>query len=368
MHERESEYHMPEWLLGRDEMVEACAARDIGAVFRLARRHTGCYNSRLARLCGLTPSRVGEYISGRSHAQQQQVIERVADGLGIPGRMLGLAPRPWEAAGSPYAPAPRGPRTAGETGVRLPDTGGHAGDPPAHDTALADAFDVGFGETAEKVVELSTEVGLDIAVGGHARVLYRHVLLNLGERPMARFARQLWFEQTSGRISLVPVPPHAAGTVPTHSVTIRRVHETETFLKFACLITPPLAPRESLVVQYLCTGGLFVDEHYWRQDIVRPTKQLQLTVRQLGVAKLRGCDLLEEQADGREAPSSSGVAWTHREDGTVLITCCRSDLHAPRALTLRWDVETTRQQATSDRLVRPVRGSDGVPIGTANHR
>ncbi|MGW0660557.1 hypothetical protein [Streptodolium elevatio] len=361
MQGRESEYRMPEWLLGRDEMIEACAARDIGAVFRLARRHTGCYNSRLARLCGLTPSRVGEYISGRSHAQQQQVIERVADGLGIPGHMLGLAPRPWESGDVPALPAPRVPRIGGEpTGPPWPGSGEHEGASSGHDTALADAFDVGFAENAEKVVELSTEVALDIAVGGHARVLYRHVLLNLGERPMARFARQVWFEQTSGRISLVPVRSPTAGTAPSHAVTIRRVHETETFLKFACLITPPLAPRESLVLQYLCTGGLFVNDHYWRQDIVRPTKQLQLTVRQLGVAILRGCDVLEEQADGREAPSSSGVAWTHREDGTVLITCCRADLHAPRALTLRWDVAAAGRPAAEG----PVAAPDGLPIGT----
>ncbi|UGQ12287.1 helix-turn-helix domain-containing protein [Yinghuangia sp. ASG 101] len=323
----EAEYRMPEWLLGREETIEACAARDIGAIFRLARRHTGCFNSKLARLCGLTPSRVGEYISGRSRAQQQQVIERVADGLGIPGHMLGLAPRPWESSATPAVPAPMRP----------------AGVPRATaDTPSANAFAEGAAVAPGDVIELSTEVALDISETGAARLMYRHVLLNLGDRPLASLARQVWFERTSGRIVLAAVRPPDPATAPAHVVTMRRVHETGSFLKFACLITPPLAPRESMVVQYLCTGGLFVDEHYWRQDIIRPTRHLQITVRQLGVAELRGCDVVAERGDGREEPSTSGLTWSHREDGTVFVTYSGADLTAPQALTLRWDVAPAR--------------------------
>ncbi|WP_436788950.1 helix-turn-helix domain-containing protein [Yinghuangia sp. YIM S10712] len=325
---REAEYRMPEWLLGREETIEACAARDVGAIFVLARRYTGCFNSKLARLCGLTPSRVGEYISGRSRAQQQQVIERVADGLGIPGHMLGLSPRPWElteAQATPTAPHP-------SANLR----------PAAPEKQGADVFAAGLAASPGDVIELSTEVALDISETGAARLMYRHVLLNLGDRPLASFARQVWFERTSGRISLVAVRPPEPAMAPSHVVTVRRVHETGSFLKFACLISPPLAPRESMVVQYLCTGGIFVEDHYWRQDIIRPTRHLQVTVRQLGVAELRGCDVVEELGDGREEPSTSGLAWTRREDGTVFVTYSRADLSAPQALTLRWDVATDR--------------------------
>lgn len=325
----EPEYRMPEWLLGREEMIEACAARDIGAVFILTRRHTGCYNSKLARLCGLTPSRVGEYISGRARAQQQQVIERVSDGLGIPGHMLGLSPRPWEIPGGLVAAVPA-PRPAPAAPARAPD----------------EVFAAGLADLPGDVVELSTEVTLDIAASGAARLMYRHVLLNLGDRPLASFSRQVWFEQTSGRITLVAVRPPEPAMAPSHVVTVRRVHETESFLKFSCLISPPLAPRETLVVQYLCTGGVFVSDHYWRQDIVRPTRHLQLSVRQFGVDAMRGCEVVEESADGRDLPSTAGLAWTRREDGTVFITCSRADLAAPQALTLRWDVERSGGETT----------------------
>lgn len=331
----EAEYRMPEWLLAREETIEACAARDVGAIFVLARRYTGCFNSKLARLCGLTPSRVGEYISGRSRARQQQVIERVADGLGIPGSMLGLAARPWESAQqqAPRAlPAPTSPPA-------------RAAERPEAFARDGDVFAAGLAASPGEVIELSTEIALDIAESGAARLMYRHVLLNLGDRPLASFARQVWFERVTGRISLVAVQPPDPATAPAHVVTMRRVHETGSFLKFSCLISPPLAPRESMVVQYLCTGGVFVDEHYWRQDIIRPTRHLQVTVRQLGVAELRACEVVAELGDGREEPSTAGLAWTRREDGTIFLTCSRADLSAPQALTLRWDVVPQRQLA-----------------------
>ncbi|WTX00862.1 hypothetical protein OG216_46335 (plasmid) [Streptomycetaceae bacterium NBC_01309] len=325
---------MPDWLLGRDEMIEACAARDVGAIFRLAKRYTGCYNSRLARLCGLTPSRVGEYISGRSRAQQQQVIERIADGLCIPGHMLGLSPRPWEANGLARAPESGGTTAEGRTAPP-----GSVAAPPR--TVAAPTED--FEEPNNELVELSTEVVLDIADDGTSRLMYRHVLLNLGQAPVSRLVRQVWFERTTGSIGLVTISSPATRPGSQHTLSLRRIHETESFLKFACLISPPLATQEPLVIQYLCTGGLFTDELYWRQDVVRPTKHLRVSVRQGGVRELKSAVAIEEFADGREVSSAAGLAWTHRQDGTVFLTCTRADLSAPQALTLRWDA--TRRDA-----------------------
>jgi transcriptional regulator with XRE-family HTH domain len=87
---------LPAALLADLEMVHACRRRDFAAIFSLVRRRAGIYPSRIAALCGMTPSRVGEIMAGRRRLAHIDVIERVADGLRIPGAMLGLAQRPWE--------------------------------------------------------------------------------------------------------------------------------------------------------------------------------------------------------------------------------------------------------------------------------
>jgi hypothetical protein len=109
---------LPTGLLTRPEMIAACRRRDFGQIFTLVKRHAGIYPARIAGLCGMTPSRVGEIMSGRRGLAHIDVIERVADGLRIPGAMLGLAQRPWElprsavarASQPATAPAPPPPR------------------------------------------------------------------------------------------------------------------------------------------------------------------------------------------------------------------------------------------------------------------
>ncbi|MFC9852934.1 hypothetical protein ACFVIN_22650 [Streptomyces prasinus] len=86
---------LPARLLTDPEMINACRVRDFATIFRLMKTRAGIYPSMIARRCELTPSRVGEVIAGRRQLLQD-VIERIADGLRIPGHMLGLARRPWE--------------------------------------------------------------------------------------------------------------------------------------------------------------------------------------------------------------------------------------------------------------------------------
>ncbi len=81
-------------------MISACADRDIGEVFALVRRRAGLGHSAIGRRVQLTPSRVKEYIDGKTRASSTQVLGRVSDGLHIPGAMLGLAARRWEDAPS----------------------------------------------------------------------------------------------------------------------------------------------------------------------------------------------------------------------------------------------------------------------------
>lgn len=87
---------LPVSLLTDPVMIEACQARDFGRIFRLVKARAGIYPSMIARRCDLTPSRVGEVISGRRQLLHMDVIERISDGLRIPGHMLGLARRSWE--------------------------------------------------------------------------------------------------------------------------------------------------------------------------------------------------------------------------------------------------------------------------------
>ncbi|MFE3586539.1 helix-turn-helix domain-containing protein [Streptomyces niveus] len=87
---------LPAELLASADWQEACRGRDFARIFRLVKVKAGIYPSRIAALCGMTPSRVGEIMAGRRGLAHIDVIERVADGLCIPGALLGLAHRPWE--------------------------------------------------------------------------------------------------------------------------------------------------------------------------------------------------------------------------------------------------------------------------------
>lgn len=92
---------LPRDVLASAEVREACARRDIGTIFRIARDRAGFSLNTLGRLCEMTPSRVGAYANGAMRVREQRVLERVADGLHIPGRMLGLTSRSWERPGPP---------------------------------------------------------------------------------------------------------------------------------------------------------------------------------------------------------------------------------------------------------------------------
>jgi hypothetical protein len=91
---------IPDALLQSEAMQRACATRDFREIFRLVNRRTGSSHADMAAAIGkMTSSRVSDIIRGVRGIRGQHVIERVADGFGIPGEMLGLPRRPWE--GSP---------------------------------------------------------------------------------------------------------------------------------------------------------------------------------------------------------------------------------------------------------------------------
>ncbi|MDT0462457.1 hypothetical protein [Streptomyces gibsoniae] len=114
---------LPARLLTDPEMIDACRVRDFTRVFRLVKTKAGIYPSMVARRCELTPSRVGEVIAGRRELRHMDVIERISDGLRIPGHMLGLARRTWEtpqALAVAEREAPQMPEPAQQTPASLP--------------------------------------------------------------------------------------------------------------------------------------------------------------------------------------------------------------------------------------------------------
>ena len=70
-------------------MVAACVARDVAAIFRILLAG-GMHQREIAALVRMSQSEVSEILSGR-RVMAYDVLVRVADGLGIPRGMMGLA-------------------------------------------------------------------------------------------------------------------------------------------------------------------------------------------------------------------------------------------------------------------------------------
>ncbi|CAM5537450.1 helix-turn-helix domain-containing protein [Streptomyces fumanus] len=83
-------------LLEREDVRRALSEHDFAAVFSLFKKYGGLSQNRIASACRLTPGKVSAVIGGRQQVTSFEVVCRIADGLRIPGHLLGLAPRPWE--------------------------------------------------------------------------------------------------------------------------------------------------------------------------------------------------------------------------------------------------------------------------------
>ena len=90
--------HLPSSVLERQDFQAACADQDLGQVLAIASKWggPGFTPSHIARRCEMTVSQVQAYINGVRQAQHVNIFERVADGLHIPGHMLGVSRRSWE--------------------------------------------------------------------------------------------------------------------------------------------------------------------------------------------------------------------------------------------------------------------------------
>lgn len=93
---------IPDRLLHSEDMKRACARRDFGEVFRLVNKRGPVSYAEIAAAVGkMTSARVGDVIRGLRGIRSTAVIERIADGLGIPGQMLDLPERAWEGTPAP---------------------------------------------------------------------------------------------------------------------------------------------------------------------------------------------------------------------------------------------------------------------------
>ncbi len=301
-------------LLDRDDMRAALDARDFGTIFRLLKKYDGASQDRIASpIDGLTQSRVSRIMRGQERIVSIDLIERIADALRIPGAALRLAPRPWE------QPAP---------------TGTVPTQPPAASTTVSQTPPAALSgdEHPRGAEDHSLTVDLDIAEDGWAKVTYHHDLFNPGPRPLTRLARELWFENTRGPLSITALPSDG------HNVIIQRVHDTPSMAKFACQIFPAIQPGKSASVGYTCEGGQFVRDHYWRQSITRPTDTLTIRLRHRGAATLTRCTATEEYADGYEVSATDSLTVTI--DGKdIVIDLVRRDLGPGQAVTVLWDID-----------------------------
>lgn len=181
------------------------------------------------------------------------------------------------------------------------------------------------------IVELSVRLDIDIDPDGWASLVYHHELLNLSDKPLTRVARELWFENTRGPLTITPTADSQ------RRLMIQRIHDTGNLAKFACQLSPPLQPGESAIVGFSCEGGQFVQDHYWRQAIPRHTRTYRIQVRQRGAGQLVRCTATEEHPNGAENSADADLIWDY-EDNDVVITLTREHLHPNQAVTLRWDV------------------------------
>ncbi|CAL9570998.1 hypothetical protein SUDANB171_04817 [Streptomyces sp. enrichment culture] len=105
---------IPDALLHSEAMQRACATRDFREIFRLVNRRTGSSYAVMAAAIGkITTGRVGDIIRGVRGVRGKELIERIADGFGIPGELLGVPKQAWElgapslSSGVSHASTPR---------------------------------------------------------------------------------------------------------------------------------------------------------------------------------------------------------------------------------------------------------------------
>ncbi|MEU0845173.1 hypothetical protein ABZ370_37685 [Streptomyces sp. NPDC005962] len=171
---------IPDRLLLSEGMKRACRQRNFGEIFRLVNRRGPVSYAEIAAAVGkMTSARVGDVIRGVRGIRGLTVMERIADGLGIPGHMLDLPERPWEGTPSPGIPAQEHDYARNGQGAWAdlwsePSTGSASGLPTAHvapsSSADADALPEVvlvsvYADGREQIVPIDRRALLGHAIG-----------------------------------------------------------------------------------------------------------------------------------------------------------------------------------------------------------
>lgn len=105
-------------VLDRADIRAALAEHDFAAAFTLIKKWGGLSQNRIASACRLTPGKVSMIISGSQRVISFDVVCRIADGLRIPGSLLGLAPRPGRANPTQHSTTSQTLQVTGQTQTR----------------------------------------------------------------------------------------------------------------------------------------------------------------------------------------------------------------------------------------------------------
>ncbi|WFE60607.1 hypothetical protein [Micromonospora sp. WMMD712] len=97
----------PRHLLELPQIIHALAKRDFTPVFAAAKAAGLSYNA-IAAACEMKTERVSLIARGSATVTSIDTVERIADGLHIPGGMVGLAARCWEKQAASHPPSNTG--------------------------------------------------------------------------------------------------------------------------------------------------------------------------------------------------------------------------------------------------------------------